>query len=143
MRSISLPGLVLWLPLGSPAACSKRTRSYLQPVIRKRSLFPISRLALLNPRTAQGLPRVHHTALTLQTPSLTKVHLKAPLPPSFGFLFTALCQNTFPFLTRPPPVSGGGPQVTRSSRVGRFIAFYNLCSPFYNTSTLHLIPTQE
>lgn len=77
---------------------------------------------------------MHHTALTLQTPSLTKVHPEAPPFLLFRSPFPALRQQTSPpLLLSNAPASGiRGPQVTPPPSPGPPLAgsslFYNLCS---------------
>lgn len=76
IRSISLPGLSVWLPLGSPEACLKRAKTLSSRSERShRSIDPPPRCGR---RAAYGLPRAHHTALASQTLSLTRVHPRAP-----------------------------------------------------------------
>ncbi|CAB1440137.1 unnamed protein product [Pleuronectes platessa] len=49
MQSISLPGLVLWLPLGSPAACLKHAQV---PVARSQNVHIINSLHALRQQTS-------------------------------------------------------------------------------------------
>lgn len=91
---------------------------------------------------------MHHTALTLQTPSLTKVHPEAPPFLLFRSPFPALRQQTSPpLLLSNAPASGiRGPQVTPPPHLvllWQVHRFFITSAPFYYTATLHLIPTQE
>lgn len=84
IRSISLPGLSVWLPLGSPEACLKRTNHQLS--IRTLLPFHLSGLSRLAPpharpaparrprglRTSQSAPHCAHIADT--------VAYKGPIP---------------------------------------------------------------
>lgn len=65
---------------------------------------------------------MHHAVLTLQTPSLTKVHLKAPpSPPSFCSPFPPPWWQTYPCHFYRGSISNP------HSSFCRFIAFCNLC----------------
>lgn len=56
IRSISLPGLLVWLPLGFPEACLKSTNP--QFVIRKLSPFRLSRFSPFPPRHGAAAARL-------------------------------------------------------------------------------------
>lgn len=137
MHSISLPGLVLWLPLGSPAACLQNTQQL--PTI---SLFPCQ-CVIPHSLHSNAWPMDFPECTTLRSHCrhcrLKKVHLKAPAP--FFSPFTALRQQTPPPNTPPRPLrcschqfpggeSGGEGTGNPSPPPGGFIASFNPWSFF-------------
>lgn len=139
MRSISLPGLVLWLPLGSPAACLEHT----QPVAlnRRTKKHPPDSLSLAfldsshqaiphGLRTSQSAPHCAHIAdaVAYKGPSWS------PALPPFSFPIPSPTPADIPpLLLSNAPASGiRGPQVTPPPSPGPPLAgsslFYNLCS---------------
>lgn len=154
MRSISLPGLVLWLPLGSPAACLEHT----QPVAlnRRTKKHPPDSLSLAfldsshqaiphGLRTSQSAPHCAHIAdaVAYKGPSWS------PALPPFSFPIPSPTPADIPpLLLSNAPASGiRGPQVTPPPPhlvlLWQVHRFFITSAPFYYTATLHLIPTQE
>lgn len=140
MRSISLPGLVLWLPLGSPAACLEHT----QPVALNRrtkkhppdslSLAFLWLLASSDAAWLKDFPECTTLRSHCRRRRLQRSILK-PRPSSF------FVPHSQPYASRHPPplllsnapASGiRGPQVTPPPSPGPPLAgsslFYNLCS---------------
>lgn len=157
MRSISLPGLVLWLPLGSPAASLKHT----QPVALNRKTKTPTRFPFFG---AFRLLASSDTAWLKDFPECTTLRshcrrrrlqrsILKPRPSSF------FVPHSQPYASRhppPPPLLSNapasgirGPQVTPPTHLHLVLlwqvhCFFITSAPFYyTTATLHLIPTQE
>lgn len=124
MRSISLPGLVLWLPLGSPAACLKH-------IALNLNMLPISLTlhGVVQPDNAwlKDFPECTTLRSHCRRRRLQRSILKPPYPLSFPFPHSQPYTSRHP-LSNAPATGIRGPQVTPQSSFGRFIAFYNLCS---------------
>ena len=127
MQSISLPGLVLWLPLGSPAACLKHAQV---PVARSQNVDIINSLhgIVVQPithglRTSQSAPHCAHIAdaVAYRGPS------ESPRPSLLLFPIPSLTPADIPPSNAPATGMGGATGNPQSSS-GRFIASYNLCS---------------
>lgn len=120
MRSISLPGLVLWLPLGSPAACPKHSVSTSR--IRTFSLRPLRLASLAHCDSGATAARLKEfpecTTMCSHCRCLQRSILKPPLPLSVPH------SADIPFLTRLHQGATGNP----CSSFRRLIAFYNLRS---------------
>lgn len=88
IRSISLPGLSVWLPLGSPGACLQRVKHQLS--IGTLPPFHPSGISQLTPpsrvrqthgfRTSQSAPHCAHIADTLRGSILEPLPFSLPIP---------------------------------------------------------------
>lgn len=132
MRSISPPGLVLWLPLGSPAACRKHSYLPLPLCQSEHFIYSLSAGSLYSLFAQCCSCNAWLKDFPERTTLCSHCRLcrlqRSILKPARSFLspFPVLCQQTSP--SNAPATGNGGATGNPHSSFGRFIALYNLCS---------------